>query len=119
MRLGLVEVAALELAALELATEEERAGEDATLTGAFEEEVALTWLLVGDALWVDVDGAAWEEDEAAWEDEAPTPLPQKVMRRPALSVWQATWTVVSSGWKNAVEQSAVAHEAPVPSHPSK
>lgn len=49
LRLGLVEVAALELTALELATEEERAGEDATLTGALEEEVALTWLLVGDA----------------------------------------------------------------------
>lgn len=114
MRLGLVEVAAaLELAALELATEEERTGEDATLTGGFEEEVALTWLLVDDDLWVDVDEAALEEDEA------PTPLPQKVMRRPALSVWQATWTVVSSGWKKAVEQSLVAHEAPVPSHPLK
>jgi len=110
LRLGLVEEVALEDATLEDATSEVAVGGeegsdeampvDATFDSVVEGEDARDEATPVDALWEDdalarllVNDASVEEvtadDEgegAVEEEEAPVPLPQKVIRRPALSV---------------------------------
>jgi hypothetical protein len=105
LRLGLVEEALLEDATSEVALDDEEGSDDAvavdatfdsvvegedgkdeaTAVDALREDGALARLIVDDASVEEVT-ADDEGEETVEEEEAPVPSPQKVIRRPALSV---------------------------------
>jgi len=98
--------------------------EDAMLIAVDTAEVAAA---AAEVLATTVVGFAAEEEGATGVGEATClldegaaavdPSGQKVISKLTSFVWQATWTHVSSGWKNAVLQSSVKQVAPWPSQP--